>query len=392
MKLVFATQPIPQDMTNSIFLAGPSPRAKDVHDWRVEALAILKEIGFTGTVFIPIPEGKFYGKDDDPSWTYINQIGWECEARQVSDKIIFWVARDIAGKMPAFTTNVEFGEDLHSGKMVYGRPDTAEKNRYLDHRYVEDRANGKVFNDLRELLATTVSQLGEGSYREGGEVYVPLFIWQSEQFQSWYANVKKAGNRLDKAELKSFFRLPNGVLFSFSLWVKVWIESEQRYKENESIFSRKDISAVVAFYHEQNETHVVLVKEFRSPVNNPSGYVYELPSGSSAKAKTNPLENAQHELEEETGLHIEDVSRFQWIGTRQLMATLSTHQSQVYGVKLTEPEFKNIVKTAEEKQSFGVAADTECTWVEIVKLSNLSQSYLDWSMLGMIYQAIAQYK
>lgn len=114
-----------------MFLAGPSPREKSVIDWRIEAIRILQEIHFDGEVFIPIPEKRFYGGDDSAEWTYDTQIEWECAARHVADKIVFWVPRDIENGIPAFTTNVEFGEDLHSGKMLYGRPEQAEKCRYL---------------------------------------------------------------------------------------------------------------------------------------------------------------------------------------------------------------------------------------------------------------------
>lgn len=393
MELIFATDPIPTRIIHSLFLAGPSPRAKDVHDWRVEALAILEKLNFTGTVFIPIPRGKFYGEDDDPSWTYLNQINWECEARAVADKIIFWLDRNIEGKMPGFTTNVEFGEDLHSGKMIYGRPQKAEKNRYLDKRYLENLANpknknGEIFNDLEEMLIYTKNSLGVGALRTEGEVYVPLFVWNSEQFQSWYKNLLFSGNRLEKAQVKHFFMLPNGMLFSFSLWVKVWIEKEKRYKENETIFSRKDISSVVAFHSTGNETFIVLIQEFRSPVNNQEGYVYELPSGSSSNMKTNPLENAQHELHEETGLYIDSLERFHWVGTRQLAATLSTHLAQVYAVELTEKEFNDLSHTSKQNLSFGVNEDSEKTWVEVMPLSQINQYFLDWSMIGMIYEAI----
>ena len=81
-----------------------------MYDWRHTALDILNFNNFDGTVFIPIPRNKFYGaaKDED-SWTYDNQIEWECKARDIADIIVFWVARDIKNKMPGFTTNVEFG-------------------------------------------------------------------------------------------------------------------------------------------------------------------------------------------------------------------------------------------------------------------------------------------
>jgi hypothetical protein len=100
MELVFADHSVPSVITKSMFLAGPSPRDKNVVDWRHEALSYLcsSSINYDGTVFIPVPEQRFYGTDHDPStWTYDNQISWEYECRHVADIIIFWVPRHIDG-------------------------------------------------------------------------------------------------------------------------------------------------------------------------------------------------------------------------------------------------------------------------------------------------------
>lgn len=387
MKLVFSDQVIPQEITKSVFLAGPSPREKSVLDWRIEALKIFEEKGFTGTVFIPIPQARFYGGDDSADWTYDNQIDWECSARAVADRILFWVPRDIKGGMPAFTTNVEFGEDIHTGKILYGRPDNAEKCRYLDKR-MEEIKSSKVFNNLTEIIEQSIQILGDGAKRVGGEVYVPLFIWNTDQFQLWYKQLKKNGNRLDNATLKHFLHLPNGYLFSFVLWVKIWVESEQRYKDNEFVFSRKDISTIVPFYRENNETYVVIVKEFRSQVRNENGFVYELPGGSAAKPGENPKENAAHELEEETGLKIYDLDRFVFVSEKQICATLSSHHAFTYKVELTSKEFESVKNDIRNNKVFGIIEDTERTYLEIVPLSKIMEYDLDYAMIGMIYSAL----
>lgn len=57
--------------------------------------------------------------------------------------------------MPAFTTNVEFGYWLHTGKVLFGRPDNAEKIKYLDWLYELDYQL-KPFNDLETLLEFAV--------------------------------------------------------------------------------------------------------------------------------------------------------------------------------------------------------------------------------------------
>lgn len=380
--IVFSDQPIPQKITKSIFLAGPSPRAKDIFDWRHDALSLFEKNGFDGTVFIPVPKERFFGKDDSPDWTYDNQVEWECKARNVSDIILFWIPHDIKNGMPAFTTNIEFGEDIHSGKIIYGRPDNAEKCRYLDKRIIEIKEN--VFNNLNELIQYGITKLGSGSLRINGEVNVPLFIWNTEQFQSWYSSVKLNDNKLVDAKLLHHVKFSNGYLFSFILWVNIWIEKEQRFKSNEFVFSRKDISVILPYYKENNETYFVAVKEFRSPVRNNSGLVYELPGGSSLKPGVDHIINAQHELSEEIGLHVDDVSRFQYVDTKQLCATLSSHVSSLFKIELTQNEFELIKKSINENKTFGLQEDTEIIYLEIIKLKEIMKYPFDFSMIGMI--------
>lgn len=120
MKVVHALHPLER----SIFLAGPTPRDDRTPSWRPEALAILQEKGFDGTVFVP--EHETWASHDD----YDAQVKWEIEALNRSTAIVFWVPR-VLGTMPAFTTNVEFGMYLKSGRAVLGYPEGAPKMAYL---------------------------------------------------------------------------------------------------------------------------------------------------------------------------------------------------------------------------------------------------------------------
>jgi len=129
---------------------------------------------------------------------------------------------------------------------------------------------------------------------------------------------------------------------------------------------------------------VILVKEFRSPVRNEAGLVYELPGGSALKPGVNPQDNAQHELEEETGIHVEDLSRFVFVKNKQLCATLSSHHSYLYKVELTQKEFEEAKKNVEAQTSFGLTEDTEIIYLEIMPLSQIMNYPLDYSMTGMI--------
>jgi hypothetical protein len=58
-------------------------------------------------------------------------VEWEFAALERADVLLFWVPRDTES-LPGFTTNVEFGRYVGSGRMVYGRPEGRPHNRYLD--------------------------------------------------------------------------------------------------------------------------------------------------------------------------------------------------------------------------------------------------------------------
>lgn len=74
--------------------------------------------------------------------------------------------------MPLFTTNVEFGYWLHSGKVVYGRPSNAPKTKYLDWLYKLDYDKDPC-NDLETLLKAS-SLLANNLYSEFQSEMLPL--------------------------------------------------------------------------------------------------------------------------------------------------------------------------------------------------------------------------
>lgn len=145
MKINYSDEQVLKD-EKSIFLAGPTPRSLEVETWRKEAIKILEELGFDGIVYVP--EREF----DDRTFNYDNQVWWEREALHNANTIVFWIPRTIPS-MPAFTTNVEFGYWIskNSEKVLYGRPDESEKNRYIDWLY-QTETGKKPINNLRDLL------------------------------------------------------------------------------------------------------------------------------------------------------------------------------------------------------------------------------------------------
>lgn len=145
MKVHYACQPIEK----SIFLAGPTPRDENVISWRPDALKLLEQLMFTGTVYIP--ENDAWGFSSE----YDDQVHWEWEALNAATVVVFWVPRHLE-TMPAFTTNVEFGALITSGKVLYGRPSWAAKVSYLDALAQRNRLF--IYDDLKDLLLAAINQ------------------------------------------------------------------------------------------------------------------------------------------------------------------------------------------------------------------------------------------
>jgi hypothetical protein len=127
MNVVFAREPVTV-WHPSIFLAGPAPRSAEVKSWRPEALDALRELRFAGTVLVPEP------RDWSEKLSYVDQVEWEYEGLEGCSVVAFWVPRDVQ-TLPGFTTNVEFGRYVGSGRCVYGRPEGAPHTKYLDWLY-----------------------------------------------------------------------------------------------------------------------------------------------------------------------------------------------------------------------------------------------------------------
>lgn len=142
---------------NSIFLAGPTSRSSEVKSWRPEAIQILKDLGFDGDIFCPeLRTGKF-GSLVYEKFNHAEITEWELEHLDRSSIILFWIPRELT-KMPAFTTNVEFGYHLKTGKVIYGRPDGCPNNEYLDYLY-EREYKQKPAKSLEETIHRCLDKL-----------------------------------------------------------------------------------------------------------------------------------------------------------------------------------------------------------------------------------------
>ncbi len=381
MEVIYTNEEFPQFFNSAIFLAGPTPRSNDIISWRPEALKILQEKGYSGAVFVP------EYRNQECRGEYKDQLAWEEKGLNLADCIIFWVPRDLL-TMPAFTTNVEYGEWFKSGKVVLGAPKNAPNMEYLKTR-------GEKFlvpqaETLEDTIDAALKMIGEGALRCSGECYIPLHVWNTSSFKSWYGSQKSAGNRIDNARVEWVFRTGPGHKFVF-LWilhVDVFIAAENRNKTNEFVISRTDISTVFMYKKGKDikNSTVVLIREFRSPASTPDGYIWELPGGSSFKNKANHLVLASDEACEETGLQV-DVSRMKIQGARQLVGTLSSHKAHLFSVEINEDELNWLRQQI--GLPHGVETDTERTYIEIRTVEEiLSEPLVDWSMTGMILSVL----
>lgn len=154
MKINYSNEPVFKSDKPSVFLAGPTYRDPTKKSWREEAIKLLQWHKFDGVVYVP--EQVF----SDPDFDYNKQIHWEWEALTESDCIAFWVPRSLP-ELPGFTTNVEFGYWMGKNpkKVLYGRPEYSEKNRYLDELFAA-LTNKEISTDLKDLMWQVVKNYG----------------------------------------------------------------------------------------------------------------------------------------------------------------------------------------------------------------------------------------
>ncbi|MFG3341285.1 nucleoside 2-deoxyribosyltransferase domain-containing protein [Glycomyces sp. NPDC048151] len=378
--VVHANETPPDAWDAAVFLAGPLPRSADVPSWNRDAAAILgRRWAHDGRLVVFTPELREGVLSD-----YTGQIAWEHRQLHCADVILFWVPRNMA-TMPALTTNIEWGTWSDSGKVVFGAPPTAPKNEYL--RHLAEAAGAPVADTLEDAVDAALAMAGAGARRTGGERSVPLLVWRTDTFQSWYAAQRRAGNRLEGARVEWTFRVgpDRAFVLYWALHVQVWIAAEDRVKANEVVISRPD-TAQVALYRPGatlEDATVVLVREFRSPAATDDGFVHELPGGSGASG--DPRSQAVEEVLEETGFRI-GADRLSHLGARQVAATVTGHRAHLFAAPITDDELEWF--RARQGTPHGVG-DTERTWIELRTYRELLESDLvDWSTLGMITRAL----
>ncbi len=397
MKIIYTNQEPPEYWESAIFLAGPTPRGpqslwekflaafnlfRPVPSWRPEALRALREQGYNGVVFVP--------ETEDGEWkhTYDSQIEWEEKCLNFADVILFWVPRELV-RMPAFTTNIEWGfwTGRDPMKLVPGFPKGTQKMRYLEH-YAE-QLHIPVEDDLIRACAEAIKK-AKPALRMNGERSIPIHLWRTASFQSWHQLLLEAGNTLVGARVESVVtstlkpgRAP--MVYMVRPWVHC--AKEDRIKSNEAVVFRSGMCSVALVRQKPNllDSEVVTIREFRPAVANAKGFVHELPGGSSHNQNAEMVEVAQEELREEVGLDIQS-ERFVHMEYRQPAPTLSAHLATLFRVDATDAELE-FVKNIKLPQ--GVQGDSECTYPEVHTVRELlADQSVDWTTLGMVMSAL----
>lgn len=312
------------------------------------------------------------------------KVEWEWHALSLADQILFWVPREL-GRLPGFTTNVEFGAWAASGKVAFGAPPHAPKNRYLIR--CARQHDVPTEQTLRDTVNVALVRLNDGAPRRGGEREVPLFVWNTASFQRWYTAQRSAGNTLASARLQWTYRVgpTRGAVFYWALQVSINITAENRVK-SEVVISRPDLATVALYYPADSldDTIVVLVREARAAATTSDAFIHELPGG--AAELCDPRHQAAAELAEETGLAL-DPDRLRSHGSRQLAGTSLAHHAHLYSARISADELDQLRQHADT--AHGNSAETELTWLEFRTFARLrTDTDVDWATLGMVTQAL----
>lgn len=140
---------------HAIFLAGPIERVdpnalqRQLPCWRVDVQVAVARLPEPVVLYSP----EWHAKPE--GWSYDAQVSWEITAMHAAAVILCWIPRQLP-LLPAFTTNVEVGEYLHSSKLLVGAPPEAPHTKYIQTRLA--RLRRPWYTDLNELVVAAVQQ------------------------------------------------------------------------------------------------------------------------------------------------------------------------------------------------------------------------------------------
>lgn len=159
MQLIYNNQEFINNKS-SIFLAGPSYRTyKEMKQksWRNQAISLLSKYNFDGIIVIPQYRDS---KSQKKTFDRKKQIQWQTQCLSKCDLILFWIPRNLK-TLPGFTTNIEFGQWMHSDKIIIGSPNNSEKNSYLQERC--NMLNIQWHSNLEQMVKNSINVLNRPS-------------------------------------------------------------------------------------------------------------------------------------------------------------------------------------------------------------------------------------
>jgi hypothetical protein len=160
----------------SIFLAGPTSGGVLRTAWRAEALQLLQDRGFTGTVLLPeFRDGLFeqnaprvFGAPASPipgmRATSHNILHWETTGIERATVVLFWMPFRIGHKddpesLPGFTTRAEVSRELarDPSRIVLGMPNRALSSSHI--RYHAHHAGLPIHTTLASTVDAALQKI-----------------------------------------------------------------------------------------------------------------------------------------------------------------------------------------------------------------------------------------
>lgn len=377
---VYLGEPFPAAFSASVFLAGASAQ------FRHDLLAQLGTSPVEGVIFVPEPRD---GRGGDALSEGSRHEGWPTEALALSDLLVLHLAQ---GSAPNPRLLSLWAEWSRTGRLIVCDPHGEGLGRHGGQRLL-------FAETAADTAALILKFLRPGALRRAGERTVPLSLWRSPSFQSWYRALSRAGHFLEDVEVEWTHR-SRGIGRPPFLWAvrpRVRVRGERRQLSGEVVIGRADVSVTVLFHRAPGapplDTQIVLVREFRAAVRNRSGFAWMLPGGSAAQAgerRSDPRHTAVQEVFEETGLRLAS-EQLQAVpaGDRQLVASLASYHAQVFRAELSDEQLASLRATAATGKALGATPSERC-FVSVRRLGELLlDPDFDWSHLGMLMSALS---